>query len=407
MLLDAGKLKLNLLLISTFMVLMDRPIMYSLESVFGLTISTNRVLLVLVTPLVIYHIRAIRLTNIEATVFFMTLLSFVLGVIFLDEFDTSEIISIVGVVFPFLLGVILSKYYQGEFFKKFLLYIAIFPAIISLVAVTNILPQAFIVVNQLHLVEGELIKRPEVFTDQNFHIMYVFWLIPLIRFVSGKLDLFIWFSLVVINLIILSAIQTRSGLLYFLFCSVLFVYVYQVFKFKHGLVFIVLLSFVSLFFIDSIIGLVSETTIYGRFSQNTETGSHRIESFTFWIYRLLDFEYWTPYGNSEFDQIYGGNIPHSNITAFYLNGGILALIGYFYLVLVPLVSLWLCRLRGLLNDEQKFVLVCCFSMLLIQTSLNLPYNEQVWFWVGLCLGTVNALPKKIRQQAFNFSNRLS
>jgi len=407
MLVDRDKLNISLLFASTFLVLMDRPLMYTLESILGLAFSSNRLLLILVVPLIFFHAKKIRLSNIEVTVFFVTLLSFVVGVIFLDEFDGSEIISIIGVIFPFFLGVILSRYFHEKIFKTFLLYVAVFPALVGLLAVTNIFPSIFKIVNQLHMVDGELVNRPEVFTDQNFHIMYVFWLIPLVNFIKGKVSYFIWFSLVATNLFVLAAIQTRSGLIYFLFCSVFFMYIYQTIKWKHWFFLMAFLIFFSLFFVDYLIAYISETTIYARFSQNTETGSHRIESFTFWIYRLFDFEYWVPFGNSEFDQIYGGNIPHSNITAFYLNGGIMALVGYFYLILIPLVKLWGRKLKGLLDAEQKFVLVCCFTMLLVQTSLNLPYNEQVWFWAGLCLGVVNATSKKVINVLMSKKNKVN
>jgi len=388
------KAKLSLLMISVFLVLMDRPLMYFIESTIGMSIPTNRLLVVLIVPLVLYSLKQINISANELVFVAMTLIAFIIGVIFLDEFHSSQILSIIGVIFPFMLGVVFTQHLGNKNIFRFLLYISIFPAFIGIIAVYGLLPNVFNVVNQIHMVEGSLVNRPEVFTDQNFHIMYVFWLIPLTKFITTRNDKILWFVLVVGNLIVLSSIQTRSGLMYYLACFVISMYLFKTLKIKHVLV-LLLLVLVGLPFISLLFDLLlKDTDIYNRFNNDNGTGSHRIDSFLFWFYHLFDMKYWIPYGNSEFDFIYGGNLPHSNITAFYLNGGMLSLIGYFRIIVIPLCMLALIRFKGLLDLNFTYVFICSITMLLIQTSLNVPYNEQIWFWAGLSIGVVNCILKK-------------
>ncbi|MDA8940244.1 hypothetical protein N9H48_07545 [Pseudoalteromonas marina] len=378
--------------------------MYFIESMLKINIATNRLLLLAGLPLILLYINRLKLTNIDITIFSLCLCCFALGAWYLPEFERAEIISIIGVVFPFVIGVIAYDLFHEDKFKKYLLIVCTFSTLISLISVSEVFPSIFKIESQLHMIEGVLVSRPEVFTDQNFHVMYTFWLIPLYPFLTSRSQKVLWAVLVLANFYVLSAIQTRSGLLYSIFCILIFLHIFGKLKFHQimlgSIIFFTVLTLLYVLFFDFIV----ETTIYSRFTLDNGTGSHRVESFTFWIYKLFDFSYWVPYGNSEFDYIYGGNIPHANITAFYLNGGIVALVAYFYLIVRPMVLSWVTSYKLKLSAEEMYVVVSAITIFAIQSSLNLPYNEQVWFWAGMTIAMLNSL--KTRTVPINSMTRL-
>ena len=142
--------------------------------------------------------------------------------------------------------------------------------------------------------------------------------------------------------------------------------------------------------------IIENFAIYERFTSHTNsTAGHRLHSLMFVFERLFYLEYWLPNGSYEFSMLYGGK-PHSNITAFYLVGGILGLIGYIALIVQPIIKLWL-KFKTYRTDR-KILIVIATTVLIAQLTLNLPFNEQVWFWAGLSIGILKCSKKEERRR---------
>jgi hypothetical protein len=83
-----------------------------------------------------------------------------------------------------------------------------------------------------------------------------------------------------------------------------------------------------------------------------------------------------------------GARPHSNITATFLEGGILSLAAWFALVVYPVARLGLLFISGRLSHASTMIFIGCLTMLVLQLSLNVPMNDQVWLWTGAGVGVL-------------------
>ena len=81
-------------------------------------------------------------------------------------------------------------------------------------------------------------------------------------------------------------------------------------------------------------------------------------------------------------------VPHSTITAAYIEGGILGLVGWVLLMIVPLVALGRRWLRGVTDDIANIALCGGTASLITQLSLNAPLHEHIWLWAGAVIGAL-------------------
>jgi hypothetical protein len=194
----------------------------------------------------------------------------------------------------------------------------------------------------------------------------------------------------ILALFVLAQIKTRSGFLVFLgtitLCLAAPLFTKQIGRKKVIVIPIGLcVLFVTIipFILEHGAGLIDRFTNDEYF-----TLRGRINSFLYLFEKLVEPAYWVPQGNAEFFNV-TGSLPHSNITAVYLEGGILGLYMWISIVLVPTSFLFYYFLRGRLTDYQTMFVIGAIASFVIQMSLNAPLHEHVWLWSGVACGTLN------------------
>jgi len=122
------------------------------------------------------------------------------------------------------------------------------------------------------------------------------------------------------------------------------------------------------------------------------TGYGRLLGFTYLFEHLFDPLWWSPQGNAEFAQRYQGTgsdaVPHSNITAMFLEGGIIGLCAWLILFLAPAWQLSIMFLRNRIDPLATMILMGGICMLVTQMSLNVPFFKQPWLWAGAVVGAL-------------------
>ncbi|WP_133468583.1 hypothetical protein [Paraglaciecola marina] len=398
---DKKKTHHILLFSAISLLLLDRPIQYVFYGFIGVELPTNRLLPMLAVMLLFTYPTRFKLKIFDSWVLATTVVSLALGTIFLAEYRFSDVISCVGVIVSFFLGLQLTRIEFSQKLSKVFLFISIVAPTISLIALLG-LSSNLQLIEQLHQVNGVIVPRPEIFTDQNFHFIYVFMSIALIYLYRGlNLKKLLVCILIIINLWSLSEVQTRTGVIFFMF-TLLFSIFYNRgagHKSKNKLLYFFIAAMILIALAAAIIVFSENLSIVSRFeNSDSDTGLHRIHSFLFWLTHLFDFKYWIPFGNREFDALYGG-IPHSNVSAFYVLGGIMALFGYFVLFVRPafLLLIEFMSKRCRFTMFEKFLCINVFGMFLVQQTLNVPLTEHTWFWAGVGLGLLYNRKKVIQK----------
>ena len=314
-------------------------------------------------------------------------LGFMLGVIFISETSATHVLSIGSAMCGFFIGFLTTRWAKDARIDAIAfsfaggLYV-----IVCIIALLEIAPRFFPLINAVWSDNGILRFRPEVTTDQNFQILYLIpAALPLVlpyRFWQFSTAL----AMSVGSLFVLARLQTRSGFLVFaallFLCWIAPLWVKSLGRNKLLILPLVVVSFAVLFF-DQI--LAAGSLLITRFTGGMETGHGRLVSITYLFEHILDVGWWVPHGNMEFKKIYGA-IPHSNITAMFLEGGILGLSMWIIVFVVPLVKLSRVFLAGKLDNYGAMIFLGGVASLVIQLSLNVPFVDQVWLWAGAVVG---------------------
>ena len=318
-------------------------------------------------------------------------LGFMLGVIFIPETSATQVLSIGSAMCGFFIGFLTTRWAKDARIDAIAfsfaggLYI-----IVCIFALLGIAPRFFPLINAVWSDNGTLRFRPEVTTDQNFQILYLFpAALPLVlpyRFWQFTTAL----AMSAGALFILARLQTRSGFLVFtallFLCWIAPLWIKSLGRNKLLILPLVGVSFMVLFF-DQIMTVGS--LLITRFKgEGMEAGQGRLVSFTYLFQHILDLDWWVPHGNTEFKKIYGA-IPHSNITAMFLEGGILGLYMWIIVFVTPLVKLSRVFLSGKLDNYGAMIFLGGIASLVIQLSLNAPFVDQVWLWAGAVVGATD------------------
>ena len=264
--------------------------------------------------------------------------------------------------------------------------------VVCALALSRVAPNIFPVEIALWSDGLNLIERPAITTDQNFQVFYFF---PLV-FLPWSTTNWRWgvISLlpVVLAFSILAELQTRSGTLVFLGGILLGLMSVRRLA-KDSLlrlsVYGTLLLVGLIFFLDQFFVMfegIHQRVIGDHRAAGTAIG--RLNSLLYLFEKLWNPIWWIPQGNEEFQLYHGGNRPHSNFTALFLEGGIMALIGWVTLSVVPLIALFRVYRRKEITTSGLFLLVIGSCVFVLQLSLNLPVMDQVWLWTGAVNGYV-------------------
>lgn len=291
-----------------------------------------------------------------------------------------------------------------ETYAKVFLYVSLTYVAVCVVALLKILPGVFPVVNAVWSDNGVPVLRPEITTDQNFQIFYLFPIALLLalpfRFVRSGLAILGAIG----ALFVLAKIQTRSGFL--VFCGVaLLVLLAPLWTKNLGrgkTVIMPILLTVVLILNHDVIMQVGDHLI-ARFTERTgaglgsQMGQDRLESSLFGMQHLLNPDWWIPRGSQEFINRYGF-LPHSTMTAVYLEGGLVGLLVWLIIFVFPLLALGLLLIKRKLDSLATLVLIGGLASLAIQMSLYVPFLKHTWLWAGAALGTLirvrSATPQK-------------
>ena len=331
------------------------------------------------------------------------------------DFNSYRFIPLFSAIAAFLLGFFSFRWHNNiETYSKAFAWIGIIYSVICVVALLGLAPRFFPVINSLWSDNGIIRKRPEVTTDQNFQIFYLLPGVLLLalpfRLVRGTIASL----LTVAALYSLAQLQTRSGT-FALFATILLCTIAPFWTpslGKEKVFWLPALSLlVALINLDLIVessSLLIEriTNLQSDTSFDYSTGIGRLSSFLYLFDHLSDPTWWVlPQGYNEFFKLHN-TIPHSNITAMFLEAGIFGLLGWIILFLVPVIKLSILFFKKRLDELATLIFIGTVAVLTIQLSLNVPLMDQVWLWAGAAVGTLERI-KNTPSESQSTKNKLN
>ena len=330
---------------------------------------------------------------------FIGFVGFSLGIITQEHEGVVRMGGVVLSVSAFLVGYLAFRWSDSDkAFATIFLWIGGAYVVVCLLALLNVAPSIFPVIDAVWSDKGILRNRPEVMTDQNFQVFYLFILVPLLMLPFSTVRFAMTTLAVVGAFFVLAKLQTRSGVLV-LSAVVIMAWLAPLWTRSLGrtklMVYPVLFILAVAINIETIIGIAS--LLIERFTGAETTGAltgGRLESNIYFLERVWNPAWWIPRGYSEFMDLHGGTIPHSNIAAMFLEGGILGLYMWIVVFAFPLIRFLTLFFKRQLDDLSTMVLLCGVASFVLQLSLNVPFFKQPWLWAGAVVGSIYRLKEK-------------
>lgn len=321
----------------------------------------------------------------------LSLVGFALGILLQEKPDFERFGTVFLAVCTFFAGYFSMRWTDNDrLYTGVFTFIPLAYVLVCVIALRKIMPHLFPVINAVWSNKGVLELRPEITTDQNFQIFYLF---PIVLILA--LPFRLWrFSIAILGiagaLYVLAEIQTRSGFLVFAGLAVLAwlapIWTPSLGKKKLAILPIIFLV-LAVLNINTILN-VGQLLIIRFTGEGGGTGTARLHSLEYLFRHLFDPTWWIPRGYDEFKSLNQGAIPHSNITAMFLEGGILGLYMWFVVFVIPLIALARMFVKKQLDKLATLVLLGGTAMLVVQLSLNVPFFKQPWLWAGAVVGTL-------------------
>lgn len=320
----------------------------------------------------------------------IALIGLLFGVILNQEISWYRLLEIGGAFCAFFVGYMFGRWVDdADFASHAFLITTVLYVIVCVVALLDVMPSLFPVNERIWSYHGVLKVRPEITTDQNFQIFYLLPAVVVLAMPFKVLRFSLAMFATIGGLFVLAKLQTRSGALVLIGIGLLSVMA-PIWTKELGRkkVFMVLFLIVVLVLLGLPWILEVASLLIARFiDTDYATAYGRLASITYLFEHIYDPTWWFPRGNTEFISRYG-NTPHSNITAMFLEGGILLLGAWIALFVIPLVGLSRLFFKQRLDALATIILLAGVAVWVIQMSLNVPLVEQVWLWGG---GVVGAL----------------
>jgi hypothetical protein len=386
------KSTLFLLSISLAIILSDSLINYFLR-VFFRPLPINAMVVPIFFALIVMGRFRPLVPGIKTLLWILaSVFGYVIGIINAPDITPHRFFQIGTALIAFFVGFGFFKNCDDEnIISFFFTTIALFYVVVCTIALSRTLPSLFPVQDQIWAYKGLLLRRPEVTTDQNFQILYLFPAALVLALPTRLIRLIVTLITVIGALFVTAQLQTRSGTLVLLGTIVLSLsaplFIPSLGRKKTlilpvaGIVAIIL---AMPFIISS-----SELLFHRLAATDFETGfGGRLKGFFYLFKHVWNPLWWIPQGNTEFLTATGAR-PHSNITATFLEGGILSLAAWFGLVVYPTARLGFRFLSGRLSHASTMIFIGCLTMLVLQLSLNVPMNDQVWLWTGAGVGVLS------------------
>ncbi len=389
--------------------LLDSMASYFLRNLAGVELPINAVVpLLSVLAMFIWGVRPAIPPLLPLLGFLLLSFAFLSGILFIDEFTfVGRGRTLVSAMTAFIVGYTVARnIVSKDKFARMLLIVGLMYVVVCVIALTKVMPSFFPVINAIGYNNGELVIRPEVTIDQNFQIFYLFFLSALFLLPTSPIRIVFILLGAIGAAYVLTRLQTRSGVLLLIGSMALaWLAPLRMHNMGKGKIFVLPIILLILFIIGYQWVLYVAQGVITRFTDSAydTTIYGRLHAIQFLLEKLADPNYWIPQGNSYYLRL-TGNIPHSNPTAVYLEAGILGLVGWFMVVVAPLVrlSMWFYKKR--LDALETMVWVSGVVVFMAQLSLNTPLFDHVWLWAGAVIG---ALERARQRHRASFSVGLS
>ena len=380
----------RLIFLALIIVLSDSLGTYFLRTIADISFPVNAFLPVLLLATVAisgFHI--IRIPSVCWFFLVLGVLGFIFGIALIQDVSIRRLLSIGAALSAFFVGYVSVRWSTDDSpYFWILMYISFLYVVVCILALTGVNPNLFPVINAAWSDGRQVHLRPEIMVDQNFQVFYLFPLVALLPSVRG------WFSFVVVILgtlgafYIMARLQTRSGFVVLtgvlVFGWIAKLWSDRKIEWQLALVPIFLVSFMGIF-ADEIFDAAKLLIL--RMENAGSGGLGRLDSTLYLFPKLLDLYWWIPQGNTAFIQSHG-DLPHSNATAMYMEGGMLSFLMWVSIFLYPLLKLFWAFVKRRLDSLGVLILSCGLAAMVTQFSLNVPFYEQVWFWAGCVIAAL-------------------
>ncbi len=400
--------------ISVAWIMLDSLLTYFANQWFGFLPPVNSLLIIIFFIILMTQgVHAILPPTYYFVVLVLGFCGFLAGKILAGQINIFSIGEVVLSFVAFFIAYFAFRWTSHvETYAKVFLYTSLIYVVVCVIALLALMPTVFPIVNAVWSDNGVPVLRPEITTDQNFQIFYLFPIVLVLalpfKFVRSMIAIFGMVG----ALFVLAKIQTRSG--FIVFCGVSFMVLMVPLLTKNlgrakTVILPVLLLVVLILNHDVIIQvgdhLIARFTEKSGAGLGSEMGQDRLDSSLFSIQHILDPEWWVPRGSQEFINRYGF-LPHSTMTAVYLEGGIVGLFMWLTVFIFPLMALGFLLLKRKLDALATLVLIGGVASFAIQMSLHVPFLKHTWLWAGAVLGSFIRVSSSVQQKTEIINDKL-
>lgn len=356
----------------------------------GISVTPNALVPVLLAYFVLFDSKALQLPAGTLAWLALVAFSFCMAVVTAEGLTAHRILETGSCVASFLAGFLLWRRASDENqLARWMIVLSLVYVSICLVALAGIAPQYFPVVNHYWSQDGLAQARPMVTADSNMQFYYLFPA-ALVLVLPSRL----WRTTLALlatlgGIYVLAQLQTRSGTLVYVGILMLVLAV-PLWNESLGRLKVLLYPAAAVagaIVFWPVIHHSFELLLYRFTESDLASGNGRLGSTMYAFQNLFNPYWWIPRGADEFVRQYGG-LPHSNLTAMYLDGGLLGLIAWIALVIAPIVQMTSLLLRRKTDAAATMVWMGAIAVLLVQLSLHNPFRDQVWLWAGALVGAL-------------------
>ena len=377
-----------------FLIILDSLITYLFRSALNFSIPINAIFLVVFVILLFqYKYPWVNFSKSTYIGIYLFILSYLAAIISVEEFSDRKLFQLFGMPLGLFVGyAAFASDRPVSTKKKFLSIIGILYCTTCTIALLNLLPQYFPLIQTFYFREGVAGFRPEITTDQNLQVLYLLPAILLFAVRNSTIQLLLLCMFLLLSIFILGKLETRSGTLV-TFCTFLFALFVGTWSRKK-----IDLRFVFIFACGLVVAAVYWAkilnvleAIYLRFTvDDFDTFDARLNALGFVFENLFNVDWWFPRGFDPYKAILvnSPSRPHAAPAVIYIESGILGLIGWTLLVIVPLIKLAL-RWKRRETDEIADIALCGgVAVFIVQLSLPEATTESIWLWAGAVLGAL-------------------
>lgn len=376
------------------LVLSDAVINYFLENLY------HRLPVLGIAPIFLFLYIAFnkhelrKITRQALFYIYIGVIGYSIGLVSIENAPSNRFFEIITAYSAWLIGFLWVIKVENENSDKWntILLITLTHSLICLAALTKIAPHYFPIKTSLWALNREVHERPELTTDPNFQVFYFLPVLGILIFYKNFIQAFFALISVILAAYAISAIQSRSGLLVFggvIFSGLFLHIICKGGQKSRAILILTILGFVT----ASVFAYKYDAIrlILIRFTEeNYQTGYGRLHGLLYLFEKIWNPLWWIPHGSAEYKSIVGV-IPHSNITAHFLDGGILGIFSWLGLIVTPTIKLFILQIRSQLNRSSAIVSVLCLGALVAQLSINAPFMDLLWLYGGMAVGSLHNL----------------